>query len=102
MAMLSASPPPEGEDEKDQGGFGASLALMPLGAAGGVAWSLLSAFGASVANASPTFSFVEMNREHYHGTVTQAVELIGTSLVRQGISQVTLMYPPLPIRWTGA
>lgn len=88
MAMISSFSPPEGEEEKDEGGFGASLALMPLGAAGGVAWSLLSAFGAGLANASPQFKFEEWNREHYYGTTTQAAELIGTSFMRQGISQV--------------
>lgn len=86
--MLSSKPPPDGEEEKDEGGFGASLAMMPLGAAGGVFWGLLSSFGSGIANASPTFNFDSYDQEHYYGSTVQAVRLVVMALAKQGIVQV--------------
>ena len=88
MAMLSSKPAVDGDEEKDEGGFGASIAMMPLGAAGGVCWGLLSSFGAGVANASPTFSFDAYILEQFYGTATQAIEIVVMSLLKQGVVQV--------------
>lgn len=87
-ALLSSKPPADGDEEKDEGGFGASLAMMPLGAVGGVVWGLLSSFGAGIANASPTFNFDAYELEHYYGSKTQAVTLVVMSFVKQGVVQV--------------
>lgn len=87
-ALLSSKPPTDGDEEKDEGGFGASIAMMPLGAVGGVVWGLLSSFGAGVANASPTFKFNSYEMEHFYGSTTQAVRLVVMSFVKQGVVQV--------------
>lgn len=91
MALLSSKPSgDDGIEENDESGFGASLAMMPLGAAGGVAWGVLSSIGAGLANASPTFRFEEIDREHYYGSTSQAGRFLVMSFVKQGVNQVTL------------
>lgn len=89
MALLSSKPSGDGIEENDESGFGASLAMMPLGAVGGVAWGLLSSIGAGLAHASPTFRFDEIDREHYYGSTSQAVRFLVMSFVKQGVNQVT-------------
>lgn len=88
VALLTSKPAADGDEEKDEGGFGSSLAMMPLGAAGGVVWGLLSSIGAGIANVSSTFKFVKYEQEHYYGSLEEAVWLVGTSLFYQGFSQV--------------
>lgn len=94
MAILSSKPAADGDEENDEGGFGASIAMMPLGAAGGVFWGLLSSFGAGLVNASPTFNFDAYVMEQYYGSATQAVWMVMMSLVKQGVIQVGCI-PPL-------
>lgn len=86
MSLLTGSS--NEEEEEDAGGFGASLALMPIGAAGSVLLSLLGSLGSGLANASPTFKFDELQRRHYYGTPGQAVWMLVTILTKQGVSQV--------------
>ena len=88
MTLLSSKPAADGIEEKDESGFGASLAMMPLGAMGGVAWGVLSSIGVGLANASPTFVFGEIERENYYGSTVQAVQFLVMSFVKQGIIQV--------------
>ena len=92
MAMLSSKPAVDGDEENDEGGFGASIAMMPLGAAGGVLWGLLSSFGAGLVNASPTFNFDAYLMEQYYGSATQAVRMLVMSLLKQGVVQVRCVH----------
>lgn len=92
MALLSSRPPADGDEENDEGGFGASIAMMPLGAAGGVFWGLLSSFGAGLVNASPTFNFDTYELEQYYGSPYGAVEIVVMSLLKQGVVQVRCIH----------